>query len=330
MNYQVSGTALSDYPVELAYGLIYVNDGILEIPMRHPFNQGWGKFESFMITDTPPESYPLAIEICYLSIAERKFYEAQMVFPDELFPLMWESDMEFITFGMGPSGRMAMWLSGEKKCILLADITAPEVDMDLSDLPQFNPAMSVEEFCSQFDGVGRGNAEDAKHRLDPYMKQYRYKLIIDLPSSQGESEKSGNSGDHLEVKVGWIDIALYDGSYDKTNNDRLFQYHDGGIPDKVRLTLEQGKTEWQINLWFEDSVLSKIFERFYGAHTETKTDFIIRIDAENKKYELALYRQGLKEPVVIPESAYQLIVFKNKFEDYRSENYNQPHGAWIW
>lgn len=73
-----------------------------------------------------------------------------------------------------------------------------------------------------------------------------------------------------------------------------------------------------------------IFHHFYGAHPETKTDFIIRIDAENKKYELALYRQGLKEPVVIPESAYQLIVFKNKFEDYRSENYDQPRGAWIW
>lgn len=79
---------------------------------------------------------------------------------------------------------------------------------------------------------------------------------------------------------------------------------------------------------FESSVI--ILEKFYGAHPETKADFIIKIDAENKKYELALYRQGLKEPVVIPESAYQLIVFKNKFEDYRSENYNQPRGAWIW
>lgn len=81
---------------------------------------------------------------------------------------------------------------------------------------------------------------------------------------------------------------------------------------------------------FRNGEILEIFNRFYGAHPETKTDFIIRIDAENKKYELALYRQGLKEPVVIPESAYQLIVFKNKFEDYRSENYNQPRGAWIW
>ena len=60
------------------------------------------------------------------------------------------------------------------------------------------------------------------------------------------------------------------------------------------------------------------------------TDFMIRIDSEKNKYELALYRYGLKEPQVISESAYQLLVFKNKFEYYRSENYNQPRGAWIW
>ena len=47
-------------------------------------------------------------------------------------------------------------------------------------------------------------------------------------------------------------------------------------------------------------------------------------------YELALFRYGLKEPVVIPEEAYQLLVFKNRFEDFRSPNYDQPRGAWIW
>ena len=57
---------------------------------------------------------------------------------------------------------------------------------------------------------------------------------------------------------------------------------------------------------------------------------MIRIDSEKKIFELALYRYGLKEPQVISESAYQLFVFKNKFEYYRSENYNQPRGAWIW
>lgn len=85
-----------------------------------------------------------------------------------------------------------------------------------------------------------------------------------------------------------------------------------------------------LHIYFNEDVVFDVIKKTYGAHSDTKTDFIIRIDTKNKKYELALFRQGLKEPVVIPESAYQLIVFKNKFEDYRSENYKQPRGAWIW
>ncbi len=59
-------------------------------------------------------------------------------------------------------------------------------------------------------------------------------------------------------------------------------------------------------------------------------DFIFRMDIEHSRYELALYRYGLKEPLIVPQETYQLLVFKNKFEHYRSENYNQERGAWIW
>lgn len=102
------------------------------------------------------------------------------------------------------------------------------------------------------------------------------------------------------------------------------------IPLRIKLYFSRSNIEFGLYTFFNTENIIKFFSRFYGAHPETKADFIIRIDAEARKYELALFRQGLREPVVIPESAYQLIVFKNKFEDYRSKNYNQPRGAWIW
>ena len=111
--------------------------------------------------------------------------------------------------------------------------------------------------------------------------------------------------------------------------NQLCTYNELVCPGKIKISLTMNRVQYAIYIWFSNDIYS-CFLKFYGNHPETKTDFIIRIDAENKKYELALYRQGLKEPVVISESAYQLIVFKNKFEDYRSENYNQPRGAWIW
>lgn len=119
-------------------------------------------------------------------------------------------------------------------------------------------------------------------------------------------------------------------TFDKVNDDLLFKYCLRGKPDKLSIKWLIGKAEYSAYFWMDEEQITAVFERFYGAHPETKADFIIRIDAENRKYGLALFRQGLREPVVIPESAYQLIVFKNKFEDYRSENYDRPRGAWIW
>lgn len=116
----------------------------------------------------------------------------------------------------------------------------------------------------------------------------------------------------------------------KLHDGGLKNYHQAGKPKKLAVKWHIKKSEYTAYFWFEDEEIRAIFDLFYGTHPETKTDFMIWIDSDNKKFELALYRYGLKNPQVISESAYQLIVFKNKFEYFRSDNYNQPRGAWIW
>lgn len=158
---------------------------------------------------------------------------------------------------------------------------------------------------------------------------YRYSIFFEKFNSK-ENTWSTIEDNNITHKFSHIEQILFDGTHDKLHDGGLLKYHNAGKPKKLAIKWHIKKAEYAAYFWFEDEQICSIFERFYGAHPETKTDFIIRIDAENKKYELALYRQGLKEPQIIPEDAYQLIVFKNKFEDYRSENYNQERGAWIW
>lgn len=128
----------------------------------------------------------------------------------------------------------------------------------------------------------------------------------------------------------YIEETLYDGTHDKLHDEGLIHYHEGGKPKKMILKWNAKKTEFIASFKLNDEEIQSVFDRFYGAHPETKTDIMIWIDSEKKKFELALYRYGLKEPQIINESTYQLIVFKNKFEYFRSENYDQPRGAWIW
>lgn len=328
MEYQISGSAFEGCPIDMIYGLVYTEDDVLEIPKRYPFMLGWGKPESFSITDQSPKSFPLGLELCYLSISEQKFYEARIEFPDNLFELMWEPGMEYITFGMAPRGKIAVWISGVKKSVLVCAIGAEETEVDMSVIAPYNPTISLQKYCAQYESNFKDNQSLDLDIFDSNVKQYNYKYAV-ITRSFDETGKDTDKN-QIHVEFDWIEDSLSDGTYDKLHDGRLNAYHMGGLPCKCNIALHKGKTEWQASIWFSENIWAKIFDRFYGAHPETKVDFIIRIDAENKKYELALYRQGLKEPVVIPESAYQLIVFKNKFEDYRSENYNQPRGAWIW
>ena len=163
------------------------------------------------------------------------------------------------------------------------------------------------------------------------MKQFSYRYLVFFEKWKKDEEKWEKYAENDNVPVfDFIEESLYDGTHDKLHDGGLMKYHQAGKPKKLRVEWHIGKSEYSAYFWFEDERIREVFDRFYGAHPDTKTDFIIRIDAEKRKYELALYRYGLKEPQVIPEDVYQLLVFKNKFEDYRSDNYNQERGAWIW
>ena len=161
-------------------------------------------------------------------------------------------------------------------------------------------------------------AENKNRDLTLSAKRYNYRYFLENVSEKEIFNKSLVFEDYC-----------FDESFNRLNDGYLLKYHEACPPKKLHYKYVIEKIAYELFFIIEKSIIA-IFERFYGAHPETKTDFIIRIDAEQKKYELALYRQGLKEPQIMPEDAYQLLVFKNKFEHYRSDNYNQERGAWIW
>lgn len=167
-------------------------------------------------------------------------------------------------------------------------------------------------------------------KISELNSQFKYRYIIYLINQHENTLENGENTNELIGKFDYIEETLFDGTHDKLHDGGLLKYHQAGKPKKLRIQWHIGKSEYSAYFWFEEDPIREVFDRFYGAHLDTKTDFIIRIDVERRKYELALYRYGLREPQVIPEDVYQLLVFKNKFEDYRSANYAQERGAWIW
>lgn len=227
------------------------------------------------------------------------------------------------------------WIHENRKSFLAAWLCAETIRVDTSDMKSY---INIDYLCDSYindDLHIKENIEriglPPRNLYNKYMQQfcYRYLPVYErFNADEGKWQKYKK--DETVPEFEFIEEALFDGTHDKLHDDNLLKCHESGKPKKLAIKWHKKKTEYVAYFWFEDEKIREVFDKFYGAHPDTKTDFIIRIDVENKKYELALYRYGLKEPQVIPEDVYQLLVFKNKFEDYRSENYNQERGAWIW
>lgn len=337
--YILSGNATIFCPVIPYFGLLWYNiDNSVSIPMDYPLGGKWGQVlsDNIPLVDTFP--LPFCISSCWLSLFEERFFICekplnQFILEDRYALLTQADDSDvYFVMGFGANGLLALWLQNKKKCYLIDCFQGEECFIPMSDFMPVQPDLTVHQLCELIkNDYSYNNSQDnevLKNKFIKMMRRYTYKYIVTFKIFNDKWYELPEG--EIQPNFCWINEALFDGTFDKLHNDILFKYHNAAKPEKIAINWSIGKTEYLAYFWMDETQLNIIFERFYGAHPETKADFIIRIDAENKKYELALFRQGLKEPLIIPEAAYQLIVFKNNFEDYRSENYNQPRGAWIW
>ena len=325
-------------------------------------NEGeWGKpYPFFRDNDNNYEQIPSKLLIVWASVVEKTKYLLCTEIPKLRIEQLLFNSQRFsdIVVGLASYGGAALWIHGFKKSILVAWMHGKEVQVEMGNFMQMNIDETFNEtydFYINNDPRIKENLEKnglpPRHLFDNYMQQFTYRYLplfehwdeekemwhSDYKSSYTKHESSQTDNEsQQEQKKGpvpefdYIEEALFDGTYDKLHDGGLLNYHEAGKPKKLAVKWHIKKSEYTAYFWFEDEEIRTIFDRFYGVHPDTKTDFMIRIDSEQNKYELALYRYGLKEPQVINESAYQLIVFKNKFEYFRSENYDQPRGAWIW
>ena len=248
-------------------------------------------------------------KICYYSCQENSFYytRGQLKIPKDILKI-----------AFAPYGIISFIGGNSKKTILARCSEAIEVDLSLKEISEI--------YRKQYVKVSK---PISLVLFKQYAEQYCYRYLFLFKYPKNNEYHNDEAGGAI-YELDYVEEVLYDGTHDKLHDGGLLKYHQAGKPKKLAIKWSIGKSEYSAYFWFEDERVHKVFDKFYGAHRNTKTDLIIGIDARNKKYELALFRCGLKEPQIIPESAYQLIIFKNKFEDYRSENYNQERGAWIW
>lgn len=307
----IFSSAFMDFPVKIHFG----NLGNVDYIPQPDIYKDWGDAGNMLILKEGLQAIN-TIELLYYSYCERKLYyiNEQCYFERNNI-----AKYQSLVLGFAPYGKVVVWNYDKVKSVVLCSLQCPELDK-----------MEYKEYIANFTQDGVNVFTYIPYDLfNNYMKQFIYRYQARFEKwDEGKWEKY-KEYDTLLV-FDYIEEALYDGTHDKLHDGGLMKYHEAGKPKKLKVQFHVGKAEYSAYFWFEDERIKEVFDRFYGAHPDTKTDFIIKIDAERNKYQVAMYRYGLKEPVVLADDVFQLIVFRNKFECYRSENYNQPRGAWIW
>ncbi len=346
--YSVAGCAHEIAPILTRIAILsYSEKEAIEIPECLPFQSGWGINNSISLTDESCFPLPKGIHIIYLSTIEKQFYKVDAKLPYEtIFECFEKTDNEShehlynrVLVGMAPYGVVAVWLNGKNKQKLICCIQGQNVELTMNQFLPENPYVKIEDLCNFYVNSSTEAKEyvsrygmPSKQYFNKKMAQYSYRYqILFCDWCENDNVWHENIETNADnAKFGWVEDFLFDGSYDKVHDEALMKYHIAGKPIKLAIRWYVKKSEYTSFFWFDEEELMKVFDRFYGTHVETKTDIVIRIDYSKKVYELSLYRYGLSKPVIIPQSAYQLIVFKSGFENYRSSNYSQPTGAWIW
>lgn len=335
----ISGNAPYLYPAETFFAILQFPDGTeLSVPYEYPLKGEWGDLLTFEFSEPVSSAIPDSVDAVYLSIVEGRFYSVQGVLTNNL-RTHYDVILDYnIVVGFAPLGTVVVWLWTPKKSIPYSVKQGHDIDVSITDFSPSSSEKTIQEICDKYIQSEQDvifnlhqNGLPPRDLFNNYMKQFTYRYVIRYERWDDDDEKwQRYEEDEVQPEYDFIEEMLFDGSHDKLHDGGLLKYHEAGKPKRLALAWHIKKSEYTAYFWFEDERIREVFDRFYGAHPDTKTDFIIRIDPEKRKYELALYRYGLKEPYIIPEDAYQILVFKNKFEDYRSENYSQERGAWIW
>ena len=322
-----SGNAPLLYPTELFVGDFIFEDGSkLYIPESYPFTSVWGKSVSTHLLDENTHSAPIFIVIIWFSIVENKFYAIAEKLPKEKIETLLEEINEAtkeqkydsIIAGMAPYGGLAIWLSGNGITTEVAWLQGESIDVDMEDFAQ-GCSLSREEYakkalenCKEAYKNYQNNGLPDRMLFERYMQKFNYRI-----TPKFENEDAVFEG---------IELYYYNGELNTTNSGEHVENVMRAKPYKIVLNWSIGKTQYGGYFWTDEHKIIETFANFFNNDMQKAGNLVIEVGENNKQFKFFL--QDETTVIEIPVEDIQIMVFKNKFEFFRSENYNKPPQGW--
>lgn len=331
-----SATSIRHFPIYLKKCVVDEKDMFVNCPIHGE----WGLPQT-IIDDSCIITNPCIVDITYISLIESIEYHVIVEINEIEFAEIYKKAITatakiepILLIGFAPNGFVNLWMYNADLCNKLK-ISSIIKEKKIIDVKQNNDVLRIHSNYIEFDEEYRLYLENRDlinyPQTHKYEYLYAYKFLfttkkldgIKLSASLFDNESEGFSIDYIKNKC-------FCGSVKTFNIDDFDKYQKAGAPEKIVTKWSLGESEYSAYFWFNEDDIFSIFDKFWGIHREFSGDMLFYINSDEPEIELYLNRYGLQCPIKLNRKCYQLIVFKDGFELFRSENFDQRVGAWIW
>ena len=330
MNFFIS--YIREYPVRLLHGVVTADGAKLPIYVTYSSNHEWGIFSNINIEHKLTVKKELQIELVWMSVVDYRIYCCITKIDLGLSNINLSNFI--ITAGLSPNGEVVIWFQNEIESKILGilhgvDVTASVDDKIVYTLNLYSNEndrlCTLNQLYTDSRKLFNYAINDSTHITVPEkllqnrMQQFYYRYVF-----------QGDFGGSAEFIPDNVCLLLFDGTYSKNSNTSLTQYRLLGKPNKLSVMWRVGVTEYSAHFWFDEQCVSDVFAFLIYGDKERTADLKFFLNIKNYKMVIELFDVMQKQSFIVPEEAYQLIIFRDGFEEFRSENYNKEQGAWNW
>lgn len=345
--FQTSDSAPRLYPPFPFYEDYKDADGRSNLIMRrNNQHSDWGEATATVVISSKELSLPRALELGWLSVVESKCYKFSGTIDSEkiagLFEKRDDNDnplFEYLVVGMAPYGGVAIWLRGPIKSVIIDWKKAKLANPNERGFKDYLTGTTVELFSQNVLAADElmlqnllNNGLPALDTFDNWMRQYEYRFtpLEEYWDGNGWQEYDEDDLYYDDMDLTTLEVQRFDGTHDQLNDLRLLRYHEAGMPKRLKVKWRVGRDDFSAFYWFNDAALHSVFSRYAAMDAEGRMELLLRIDTRHERYAIAVKSDMMPQPTDIPAEGYEMLVFNNGNELWRSDNFAQENGAWDW
>lgn len=342
--YQTSLTTPKDCLCLVSETIFTLKDGTTRSVQKGNTQKGeWGEVQTFMVLNDKTYAMPASLKTEWVALAENQRYTLNAPLNTERIENLWQQKdknnrniFQYVAVGLTHYGGVAVWLSGFRKQVLVAWLHGEIKPITLEERDHLH-CNSIEDICSfikqQLDNLRKEIEKyplPAPSHYEHMMQQFTYRFVPKLQIWNDDDEKWEDFEEGEGPELNYIEVKRFDGTFDRLHDGSILKYHEAGKPSHLTINWNYGTREYTAYFFFDHEKLDPLFRRLSMLSLEGRFDFVLQIDPIEEKFIPMLQCEDVPEPIELTEESVDILVFRNKFECYRSKHYHQEPKAWLW